>query len=138
MDATSTRRLSFDQDDVADRVHLVVVGAAMTLALVMGLLLIREIRVAPQAFASSAAVGTGVPFEVVSVATLVLAPDRQIRVGDRKPDTIARLLSQTLVKQTEERGPFGLREVRAYAGFTLVFEPLARADEQRVAAIYVQ
>src|SRR5262249_8675144 len=137
MDAIRARRLSFDQDDVAERVHLVVV-AACALALVVALLLIREIRVAPQAFANSAAAAAGVPSEVVSVATLVLAPDRQIHVGDRKPDTIARLLSQTLVKQTEERGPFGLCEVRAYTGFTLVFEPLARADEQRVAAIYVQ
>ncbi|HJZ75966.1 MAG TPA: hypothetical protein VKE51_29730 [Vicinamibacterales bacterium] len=137
MDATRTR-LSFDDDHLAERVHIVVVGAAMMLALVVALLLIREIRIAPQAFAKSAAVATGVPAEVVSVATLVLAPDRQIHVGDRKPDTVARLVSQTLVKQTEERGPFGLREVRSYTGFTLVFEPLARAGEQRVAAIYVE
>jgi len=137
MDATHTR-LSFEDDHLADRVHFVVVGAVLMLALVVALLLIREIRVAPQAFANTAAVATGVPSEVVSVATLVLAPDWQIRIGDRKPDTIARLVSQTLVKQTEERGPFGRREVRAYTGFTLVFEPLAQADEQRVAAIYVQ
>src|SRR5262245_18412790 len=137
MDATHTR-LSFDDDHLVDRLHVVVVGAVMMLALVVALLLIREIRVAPQAFANTAAVATGLPSEVVSVATLVLAPDRQIHMDDRKPVTIARLVSQTLVKQTEERGPFGQREVRAYTRFTLVFVPHARADDERVAAIYVQ
>ena len=75
---------------------------------------------------------------MISVGTLVLGANRQIHVGDAKPDTIARLAAQTPVKRTEERGPFGVREVRSYAGFTLVFEPLERAGDSRVAAIYVQ
>jgi hypothetical protein len=137
MDATRVR-LSFEPDHFAEHLHHAVVAIVVMLALVAVPLLVREIRFAPQAFATTAAVATGVPTEVVSVATLVLAADRQIHVGDAKPDTIARLASQTLVKLTEERGPFGLREVRDYAGFTLVFEPLARAGDPRVAAIYVQ
>jgi hypothetical protein len=112
--------------------------AVVALALIVVSLLVREIRFAPRASTTSAAAASGGPSEVVSVATLVLGADRQIRVGDAKPDTIARLASQTFVKRTEESGPFGIREIRAYAGFTLVFEPFARAGEARVAAIYVQ
>jgi hypothetical protein len=136
MDATRSR-LSFEQDHFADHLHHVVVAAVVMLAVVGASLLVREIRFAPRAFATAPAAAS-VPSEVVSVATLVLAVDRQIRVGDPKPDTIARLDSQTLVRRTEEHGPFGVREIRSYAGFTLVFEPLERAGESRVAAIYVQ
>ena len=129
-------RLSFEQDHLAERLHPVLVAGVVLLALVVALLLVREIRFAPHAFATTAVAGAS--SDVVSVATLVLDADRQIRVGDSKSDTIARVGSQTLITRTDEAGPFGRREVRAYAGFTLVFEPLARAGESRVAAIYVQ
>ena len=131
-------RLSFEHDRVAEHLRPVVVAAFVGLALIVGSLLVREIRFAPRAASPSVAAVSGAPSEVVSVATLVLAADRQIRVGDAKPDTIARLASHTLVTRTEESGPFGMREIRAYTGFTLVFEPFARAGDARVAAIYVQ
>jgi len=135
MDATRTR-LSFENDHLAEHLHHAVVAAALVLGLIVVSLLVREIRFAPRAFTASAA--DAAPADVVSVATLLLAADRQIHVGDAKPDTIAQLASQALVKQTEESGPFGSREIRAYAGFTLVFEPFERAGSPRVAAIYVQ
>ena len=137
MDATRPR-LSFEHEDFAEHLRPVVVAAGVVLALIVVSLLVREIRFAPRALTTSTAAASGAPSEVVSVATLVLAADRQIRVGDPKPDTIARLAAQTLVGRTEESGPFGTREIRAYAGFTLVFEPFARAGDPRVAAIYVQ
>ena len=136
MDATRAR-LSFEHDRFAEHLHPAVAAVIVVLALIVVSLLVREIRFAPRALTTSTAAASA-PTEVVSVATLVLAADRQIRVGDAKPDTIARLASQTLVSRTEESGPFGTREIRAYAGFTLVLEPFERAGDQRVAAIYVQ
>jgi hypothetical protein len=137
MDATRAR-LSFDHDRFAEHLHPAAVAAVVVLALIVVALLVREIRFAPRGLTTSAVAVSGAPSDVVSVATLVLAADRQIHVGDAKPETIARLAPQTLVGRTEEIGPFGIREIRAYAGFTLVFEPFARAGDQRVAAIYVQ
>ena len=134
---TTRARLSFEHDHFAEHLRPAAVAVVVLLALVLVSLLVREIRFAPRALRTST-VAASAPAEVVSVATLVLAADRQIRVGDAKPDTIARLAAQTLVSRTEESGPFGTREIRAYAGFTLVFEPLARDEDARVAAIYVQ
>ena len=136
MDATRAR-LSFEHDHFAEHLHPAVAAVVVVLALIVVSLLVREIRFATRALTTSTAAASAAT-EVVSVATLVLAADRQIRVGDAKPDTLARLASQTLISRTEEAGPFGTRETRAYAGFTLVFEPLERAGGQRVAAIYVQ
>ena len=137
MDATRAR-LSFEHDHFAEHLHPAVVTVLVVLALIVVSLLVREIRFAPRALATSTAAVSGAPAEVVSVATLVLAADRQIRVGDAKPDAIAGLASQTLVSRTEESGPFGVREIRTYSGFTLVFEPFERAGDARVAAIYVE
>ena len=144
MDVTRTR-LSFEPDHFAEHLHHALVAVVAMLALVVVSLLVREIRFAPRTFETAVAAAkplpievTAPPPEVLSVAMLVLGADRQIHVGDAKPDTIARLASQTLVKRSEESGPFGLREICAYAGFTLVFEPLERAGAPRVAAIYVQ
>jgi hypothetical protein len=138
MDTTHTR-LSLEEDHLVDHLRHAVVGAAVALLIAIALLAVREIRFAPRPFASAVeAVTSGVPSEVVSVATLVLGDDRQVRVGDAKADTIASLASQTLVKRSDERGAFGSREIRTYGGFTLVFEPFTRTGEPRVAAIYVQ
>ena len=137
MDATRAR-LSFEHDHFAEHLHPAAATVVVVLGLIVVSLFVREIRFAPRALTTSTAAASGAPSDVVSVATLVLATDRQIRVGDAKSDAIARLGSQTLVTRTEENGPFGVREIRAYAGFTLVFEPLARDGEPRVAAIYVQ
>jgi hypothetical protein len=135
MDATRTR-LSFLADRVWDYLHRAAAPAAIVLLVVVAALLVRELRVARSI--AAAAEPASAAEEVVSVPALVLSPGREIRVGDAKPDTLANVQAQTLVKRTEERGAFGAREVRAYAGFTLVFEPFERAGEPRVAAIYVQ
>lgn len=113
--------------------------------LVVGALIVRELRVAPQAFsaASPDAATATVPPEAVSVPALMLDPTHEIRVGDRLADALARLDPAVgLVKQTTERGPLGAREVRTYevggTRFLLVAEPFERRGELRIAAIYLQ
>ena len=123
-------------------------AAAFFAALLMiGLLVVRELRGAPTRLLTSAATAVGVagitvPPDAVSVPSLVLGA-YEIRVGDRRVDALAHLEpSVTLVRQTEERGPLGPRETRALqlggTNFILVFEPFERKGESRVAAIYLQ
>jgi hypothetical protein len=131
-------RSRYDHEDHAEFLHRTVIAAACLVLLIVALLFVREIRVAPRALESAAEPAASVPTDAVSVPSIVVMPDREIRVGDAKPDTLLKLESQTLVKRTEERGPLGVRDVRTYADFTLVFEPFERTGEQRVAAIYVQ
>jgi len=114
--------------------------------LLVGLLIVRELRVAPAAAtqpepASSSV--AAVPADAVSVPTLMVGGAHEIKVGDRAADALTQLVSPvTLVRQTFERGPIGTREIRSYqlAGtqFILVFEPFERKGELRVAAIYLQ
>jgi hypothetical protein len=120
-------------------------GLFLVATCIVALLVVRELRVAPQAFASTpaptAATAT-VPAEAVSVPTLMLGL-HEIRVGDTASDTLGHLdASIVLVKQTDERGPLGPRQIRSYqlagTNFILVFEPFERAGEPRVAAIYLQ
>src|SRR5262249_29962512 len=113
---------------------------------IVALLVVRELRVAPQAFAQASSQATTatatVPPEAVSVPTLMLGA-QEIRVGDPADDTLKRLdPSIVLVTQADERGPLGPRQVRSYqlagTNFILVFEPFERSGESRVAAIYLQ
>jgi hypothetical protein len=113
--------------------------------LLVGLLIVRELRVVPAASGSTEPASSvpAVPADAVSVPTLMVGGDREIKVGDRAADALGQLgASVTLVKQTEERGPIGTREIRSYqlAGtrFIIVFEPFERRGELRVAAIYLQ
>ena len=114
--------------------------------LLVGLLIVRELRVAPAPAGSPEPVSssaTAVPADAVSVPTLMAGGAHEIKVGDLAADALSQLGSSvTLVKQTLERGPIGPREIRSYqlAGtqFILVFEPFERRGELRVAAIYLQ
>ena len=124
-----------------------IAAALLAATLLVCVLVVRELRGAPRAVASTqepaAAGSVAVPPDAVSVPTLLLGAGNEIRVGDARGDALARLdTSVTLVSQAEERGPLGAREVRAYqlAGtkFILVFEPFERRGAPRVAAIYLQ
>jgi|SRR5437899_2514183 len=124
-----------------------IAAALLAATLVVGVLVVRELRVAPRAVASASepvsATSVSVPSDAVSVPTLLLGAGNEIRVGDARADALARLgAGVTLVTQAEERSPLGIREVRAYqlAGtkFILVFEPFERRGAPRVAAIYLQ
>ena len=122
-------------------------AALLAATFLVGVLVVRELRVAPRAVAATtepaSATSVAVPSDAVSVPTLMLGAGNEIRVGDARGDALARLdAAVTLVRQAEERGPLGLREIRAYqlAGtkFILVFEPFERRGAPRVAAIYLQ
>ena len=122
-------------------------AAFLAATLVVGLLVVRELRGAPQAFSEgrepSGMTSVGVPPEAVSVPKLMLGEANEIRVGDRAGDALARLeAGVVLIKTALERGPLGPREVRWYelsgTRFILVVEPFERRGEPRVAAIYLQ
>ena len=124
------------------------VMAAVFLAatLLVGSLVVRELRVEPRAIADPAEprpASGAVPPEAVSVPTLLLGAANEIHVGDRVDDAIARLEANVvLVNTAMERGPLGPREVRAYelsgTRFILVLEPFEPRGVPRVAAIYLQ
>ena len=124
-----------------------IAAALLGATLLVGVLVVRELHDAPRAVAATtepaSATSVAVPSDAVSVPTLMLGAGNEIRVGDARGDALARLdATVTLVKQAEERGPLGPREIRAYqlAGtkFILVFEPFERRGAPRVAAIYLQ
>ena len=124
-----------------------IAAALLAATFLVGVLVVRELHDAPRAVAATtepaSATSVAVPSDAVSVPTLMLGAGNEIRVGDARGDALARLdATVTLVKQAEERGPLGPREIRAYqlAGtkFILVFEPFERRGAPRVAAIYLQ
>jgi hypothetical protein len=114
--------------------------------LLVGLLIVRELRVTPPAATSapsSLPAVPAVPPDAVSVPTLMVGGAHEIKVGDRATDAQRQLGSAVkLVKQTVEQGPIGTREIRSYqlatTEFIIVFEPFERRGEMRVAAIYLQ
>ena len=123
-------------------------AAFLAATVLVGSLVVREVRGVPQAFSSPAerpSVSTSetVPPEAVSVPKLMLGAADEIRVGDRAEAAVSRLgAGVVLVKTTVEEGPLGPREVRSYelsgTRFILVLEPFERRGEPRVAAIYLQ
>ena len=124
--------------------------AAVFLAatLLVGSLVVRELRGVPQALSGpaelpSVSTSEAVPPEAVSVPALMLGAANEIRVGDRADVAVSRLdAGVVLVKTVVESGPLGPREVRSYelsgTRFILVLEPFERRGEPRVAAIYLQ
>jgi len=122
-------------------------AAFLVATLVVGSLVVRELRVAPQASfevgEQSSTPSAAVPPEAVSVPKLMLGEANEIGVGDRVDAAVARLgAGVVLIKTAVERGPLGPREVRSYelsgTRFILVLEPFERGGEPMVAAIYLQ
>lgn len=122
-------------------------AAFLAATLLVGSLVVRELRFAPPAFSSpteqQSSASEAVPPEAVSVPTLMLGAANEISVGDRADAAVARLDAGVVLVKTEvERGPLGPREVRSYelsgTRFILVLEPFERHAEPRVAAIYLQ
>ena len=122
-------------------------AAFLAATLVVGSLVVRELRVAPQAFSDvveqSSSTSAAVPPEAVSVPKLMLGEANEVGVGDRVDAAVARLgAGVVLIKTAVEHGPLGPREVRSYelsgTRFILVLEPFERGGEPLVAAIYLQ
>ena len=118
-------------------------------AFILAMLVVRELRVVPQAFASVSTENSSdpqqpgaVPPQAVSVPALVVGA-HELRVGDSAGEAIAEMASAaTLASTADERGALGLRQVRSYqldgSNVTVVLEPFARRGPLRVAAIYLQ
>ena len=138
-DATRTR-LTFTGETLIAATFLIATA-------LFGLLVVRELRVAPRAVAAEAtqpaSAAEEAPANSVSIPTLVLGEANEIRVGDLVQPALARFGADVkLVKQATSRGLLGPREIRSYdlsgTKFTLVLEPFERGGQPRVAAIYLQ
>jgi hypothetical protein len=139
MDATRAR-LRFEPHHVSEHVGWAVAAALVAVTLLIGSIVVRELRFAPwdPGATPAPAVAPVVPAQAVSVPMLVLAGGREVHVGELRAAALDSLGSMRLVTRAEESAPLGTREVRAYQGVTLVFEPFERAGDSRVAAIYLQ
>jgi hypothetical protein len=136
LEATRTR-ISFSGE-------VLTAAAFLAATVLVGLLIVRELRVAPRAVSAAQPTATpaAVPPEAVSVPALTFGAS-EIKVGDGLAVALARL--DPTIKMTNrivETGPLGQREVRSYEvsgmRFILVAEPFERGAEMRLSAIYLQ
>jgi len=87
-------------------------------------------------------VPAGIPSRAVSVPMLLLGDGQTVRMGEGL-ETVAQRLGGAAETRppSVERAPNGVRLTRFYeyagARFVLVFEPLERTGEPRLAAIYL-
>ena len=125
------------------------VAAAFLMATVaVGAMIVGELRVPPPAppipvaRPSVATIPAAVPARAVSVPMLPLVGGKELKIGATVPAVAAQLgRAAELGRQEVDRGSLGERLTRfyEYAGsrFILVFEPLERNGEARLAAIYL-
>jgi hypothetical protein len=131
-------------------VEWIVAAGFLMATLLVGSLIMRELRTAVPVATPAAAAGrspavlpAGIPMRAISVPVLLLLDGKEVRVGD-SVDHIADLLGRSAEVGTQvvERGPIGERLTRFYehAGtrFVLVFEPFEANGAMRVAGIYIQ
>lgn len=142
MQATRVRFESF--------VEWAVAAAFIVAALAAGSVVVREFRtvnavtpVIAREAVPPASVPAGVPSRAVNVPVLLLADGNVIRVGDSLSEIALRLGRQAEAgRQSVDAAPNGERLTRFYdhvgTRFVLVFEPLQRDAEPRIAAIYLQ
>jgi hypothetical protein len=145
MDALGTRttfRLSAALEWVIAALFL-----AATLSVTV--MIIRELRGSPSAVSAAPSVQElparppAVPEQAVSVPVLALADGVQLHLGDTLPSVSARLgRAAEIGRQEVDKGRVGERLTRFYDAqgtrFILVFEPLEREGEPRIAAIFLQ
>jgi hypothetical protein len=125
------------------------IAAAFLLATVaVATLIVRELRTAPRAAASTrdasaTSLPAGVPTRAISVPVLLLLDGKEVRVG-QSVDHVSRALGRAaeVGRQLADRGALGERLTRFYehngTRFVLVFEPFERNGDLRVAGIYLQ
>jgi hypothetical protein len=138
--ATPSMPLWFEPDRRTEHLQWVVAAALVLALLVVVSITVRELRFASWSadISDDSTSSTVLPREAMSVPVLALAAGQRVLVGEARPDAVAQLRSLKLLKRMEEPVPLGVREVRAYQGVTLVFEPFERAGAPRLAAIYLQ
>ena len=125
-----------------------IAASFLVATVVVGSLLVRELRFSPPARALPAArplvatIPPAVPTRAVSVPVLPFLDGKEVRVGETVSAVAARLGRAAEVgRQDVDRGSLGERLTRFYeysgSRFILVFEPFERNGEARVAAIYL-
>jgi outer membrane receptor protein involved in Fe transport len=136
---------------VGSAVEWVVAAVFLLATLAVGSLVLRELRAAasatPSATLSAAVTATAppahIPEKAVSVPLLILAPEKEIRVGDTAARVAAVLgrEAETGVQQSDI-GPLGERTTRFYdfsgTRFALVYESPEKGGAHKVTAIYLQ
>lgn len=131
-------------------VEWMVAGGFLVATVLVGSLIVRELRTATPAAAPARAahrapadLPAGVPPRAISVPALLLLDGKEVRVGD-SVDRVTSALGRAaqMGDQIVERGPIGERLTRSYehAGtrFVLVFEPYEAKASPRVVGIYLQ
>jgi hypothetical protein len=130
----------------------VLAAAFIVAALVIGSLVVRQLRtvgasVPAEVIAGeprpTALVPAGVPTRAVSVPVLLLPNGNEVRVGDSVFAIATRLGRDAEVgTQAVEPARFGDRLIRFYeyqgTRFVLVFEPFEQGGQSKVTAIYLQ
>jgi len=126
-----------------------VAAAFLAATVAVGLLLVRELRSAPQpapvqvTTEPTAGASSAVPDRAVPVSSLLLTDGAQVRVGDTLAQ-VERVVGTTAQAGAPviEAGPLGARSIRTYerqgTRFLLVFEPFERNGPPRVSGIYLQ
>jgi len=136
---------------VGSAVEWVVAALFLLATLAVGSLVLRELRAAASATpaatmsatVTAAALPAHIPEKAVSVPLLILAPEKEIRVGDTAARVAAVLgrEAETGVQQSDI-GPAGERTTRFYdfsgTRFALVYESSEKGGSHKVTAIYLQ
>ena len=136
---------------VGSAVEWVVAAVFLLATLAVASLVLRELRAAASATppaaipasVSAAALPAHIPEKAVSVPLLILAPEKEIRVGDTAARVAAVLgrEAETGVQQSDV-GPSGERPTRFYdfsgTRFALVYESAEKGGSHKVTAIYLQ
>ncbi len=136
---------------VGSAVEWVVAAVFLLATLAVGSLVLRELRAAASATppatlsatVTAAALPAHIPEKAVSVPLLILAPEKEIRVGDTAAHVAAVLgrEAETGVQQSDI-GPLGERTTRFYdfsgTRFALVYESPEKGGSHKVTAIYLQ
>ena len=136
---------------VGSAVEWIVAAVFLLATLAVGSLVLRELRAAasvtpaapPTVTVATAAPPAHIPEKAVSVPLLILAPEKEIRVGDTAARVAAVLgrEAETGVQQSDI-GPLGERTTRFYdfsgTRFALVFESPDKGGTLKVTAIYLQ
>jgi hypothetical protein len=120
---------------------------AVVAALAAGAIVMRQVRtvttvlpaMAVEAPAPRIAPPAAVPPGAISLPVLVFSDGKEVRVGESLSDVVSRI-GRGAGAPAVERAPNGERVTRAYEYggrlFQLVFEPFAKDEEPRLAAIY--
>jgi hypothetical protein len=136
---------------VGSAVEWIVAAVFLLATLAVASLVLRELRAAASATpaaplsaaVAAAALPAHIPEKAVSVPLLILAPEKEIRVGDTAARVAAVLgrEAETGVQQSDI-GPLGERTTRFYdfsgTRFALVYESPEKVGSHKVTAIYLQ